>query len=165
MVFTWVYLLLLFEISVVAWTDFKREIIPNSWVIGNAGCAFLMLLFYPQYFPASWEMMLFPGGFVLIGFILFWLGIMGAGDSKYLASLFLLTPLEQQFIFFEKLIVSTLLVGSMLLALRLIKERGTIKAYLVSFHWKGIKQILRSRFSYAPVILIAWILLGLSYFG
>ncbi len=163
MLFTVVYALILLQVAVVAWIDFKREIISNYWIVTNGLIAFTLPFLLPSLYPLTWEILLFPLGFLIFGFVLFLLNIMGAGDSKYLASLFLLVPLEHQLIFFEKLVISTISTGAILLVIRIFKEGRTIKAYLLSSYWGGIKQILRSRFSYAPVILIAWILFGLSY--
>jgi prepilin peptidase CpaA len=106
--------------------------------------------------------LVFPVGFIAIGFILFLLNIMGAGDSKYLASLFLLTPSEYQMVLFEKIILSTILTGSILLLVRFFKHRRDLMAFIVNRHWKGIRDIMNSRFSYAPVISVAWVLLGIE---
>lgn len=163
MLFTVVYALILLQVAVVAWIDFKREIISNYWIVTNGLIAVTLPFLLPSLYPLTWEILLFPLGFLIFGFVLFLLNIMGAGDSKYLASLFLLIPLEHQLIFFEKLVISTISTGAILLVIRIFREGRTIKAYLLSSYWGGIKQILRSRFSYAPVILIAWILFGLSY--
>lgn len=162
MVLSVLYGLVLIQVLIVAWVDFKTEKISNYWVILNLCVAPLLYIFLPSDYVFSWEIFIFPVGFVVGGFILFLMNIMGAGDSKYLASLFLILPLEFHLSFFEKLVISTILTGAILLAIRIFREGKTIKAYLLSSYWGGIKQILKSRFSYAPVILIAWILLGIS---
>jgi prepilin peptidase CpaA len=107
-------------------------------------------------------MTLFPLGFIGIGFLLYLLNIMGAGDSKFLASLFLIIPLEFHLLFFEKLVISTVITGSVLITFKVFKNASTLKSYFISQYWKGIRDILKSRFSYAPVICVAWILLGFN---
>jgi prepilin peptidase CpaA len=111
-------------------------------------------------YQLSWNIFIFPLGFVLIGFILFLLNIMGAGDSKFLASLFLLTPSEYQFVLFEKIILSTITTGTILVGVSFFINRKVLVAFTVNHHWKGIRDIIKSKFSYAPVISVAWILLG-----
>jgi prepilin peptidase CpaA len=96
----------------------------------------------------------------VIGFILFLFGVMGAGDSKFLASLFLIIPLEYHFPFFEKLILVTTVTGSSLLIFKAVKNRREMGFFILTKYWEGLKQLVRSRFSYAPVIVVAWILLG-----
>jgi prepilin peptidase CpaA len=113
-------------------------------------------------YPLSWETLLFPIGFVVVGFFLFLLKIMGAGDSKYLASLFLITPGEFHAIFFEKIVGATIVVGAILLLFRGTQDFQRIKSYALSIYWKGIKETIKSNFSYAPVVLLAWILFGIG---
>lgn len=85
---------------------------------------------------------------------------MGAGDSKYLASLFLLIPPDRHMLMLEKLVYATLAVGIITLMMKFLRDFQKIKSYAFSTHWNGLKESLRSRFSYAPVILLAWLLLG-----
>ncbi len=85
---------------------------------------------------------------------------MGAGDSKFLASLFLLTPSEYQIILFEKILVSTIVTGALLLSFSFVRNRKVLIAFMTNRHWRGIRDIIKSRFSYAPVISVAWLLLG-----
>lgn len=87
---------------------------------------------------------------------------MGAGDSKYLATLFLLIPVEYHLLFLEKLILSTIVTGMIFLILKIIRSRKILGTYLIAGHWSGIKHLIKSRFSFAPVILLAWIFLGLE---
>lgn len=87
---------------------------------------------------------------------------MGAGDSKYLASVFAVVPPDLQMVMFSQLVNATILVGLFLISLKLAKDFQKIKAYALTTYWQGLKEILRSRFSYAPVILIAWLFVGLK---
>lgn len=159
----WLYGLLLAELTVVAWIDLQTKKISNLWSLGNIIGGILLLALLPQNHPFSWELFFFPVGFVLVGFCLFLAGIMGAGDSKFLSTFFLMIPVGFHFPFFENLLISTILVGAILLASRVLKDFPKFRAYLISRHFRGIRELVRSRFSYAPVILLAWILTGLSF--
>lgn len=116
----------------------------------------------PQSYPVTWEILIFPVGWIAVGFLLFLLGIMGAGDSKYLASLFLVVPLEEHVSFLEKIILCTLVVGGIILCFTIIRNFREFRAYTMTAYWGGIKSKIKSNFSYAPVILLAWILQGLE---
>jgi len=154
--------LILIELLIVSWVDFKTKKISNYWIMSNLIFATLLFSLGSHLYQLSWNIFLFPLGFIGIGFILFLVNIMGAGDSKYLASLFVVTPFDYHFIFFEKIIISTIMVGTILLISKFFKHRREMVAFTFNRHWKGIQEIIRSRFSYAPVISVAWILLGME---
>ena len=111
-------------------------------------------------FPFEFQALIIPVATIIVGFFLFLAHIMGAGDSKYLASLFLLLPWALQLKFFENVLLSTILVGGILLVTKVIMSFNKLKGYALSLYFKGILQEIRSRFSYAPVLLLAWLLLG-----
>ena len=156
----WVYILILIELVIVSWIDIRIKKISNLWFFINLGISLALYFLYPDYYYFTWTILIFPLGWILAGFVLFLLGIMGAGDSKFLASLFLLIPLEHQSLMFEKVLYSTLVVGFVMLTLKISKDFKNIKAYALSAYWQGFKESIRSNFSFAPVILLAWILLG-----
>jgi prepilin peptidase CpaA len=155
-----VYGLILVELMVVAWIDYKTEKISNRWVIVNGVLSIIFHLSFQNLYPLSWEVLLFPAGFIIIGFFLYLFHVMGAGDSKFLASLFLIVPLEFHLLVFAKLILATILTGVVLLSMRILRNWNKVKAYFLSHHWTGIKLLIKSRFTYAPVILLSWILFG-----
>lgn len=157
-----VFGVILLELMIVGWVDFRRAKISNNWILVNVVLSILSHLFLRPLYPLGLEVLIFPVGFVIFGFCLFLMGIMGAGDSKFLASLFLIVPLEYHMIFFERLVLTTIVMGLCLVVIRTIKNRTTIRAYLVSQYWSGIRSIFRSSFSYAPVIFMAWIFTGLT---
>ena len=99
---------------------------------------------------------------IVAGFVLFVFHIMGAGDSKYLASIFLLIPTPYHMLFMEKLLTVTIFVGTILLIMKFVKSAAKIKAYLMTFYLKAVQNELHSRISYAPVILVSWILFGIA---
>jgi prepilin peptidase CpaA len=157
-----VFLLILLQLIVVSWLDLKHGKIRNYWLLLNLILVPVFYLLMPQLYNLNWSALIFPGLMLMAGFLLYTLNIMGAGDSKYLAALFLLIPVELHWAFMEKLIVSTLAVALLLLSFKLFSRFSEIKAYLVSHHWEGIVRIVRSRFSFAPVILLAWIIFGIE---
>lgn len=151
---------LLLELLIVSFVDLRIKKISNLWSIGNV-LLFLILCLAGGRWP-DLSHFLFPLGMIAAGFVLFLLHIMGAGDSKYLASLFLLIPTENQLLFFERLLLVTIFVGTILVLLKFTKKAAKIRAYLLTFYFRGLQQEIHSRFSYAPVILVSWILLGAS---
>lgn len=162
MILSLVFALILVQLLIVGWIDYKTEKISNKWIAVNIAVSVVLHLFVRSLYPLSWEVIIFPVGFIVVGFLLFLMNIMGAGDSKYLASLFLIVPLEYQIIFFEKLVLSTVFTGSILLLYKIITQRQKLKAFFISRYWGGIKETIQSRFSYAPVVTVAWILLGFN---
>ena len=159
---SWIYFLILVELSAVSWIDLKIKKISNLWFFFNIVLGVILHFLYPELYVWEWATLMFPLGFIVGGFVLFILGIMGAGDSKFLASLFLLIPLEQHALMFEKVIYTTLLVGFVLLAIKIARDFKIIKAYALSAYWNGLKTSIKSSFSFAPVVFIAWILLGVE---
>ena len=157
---SWVYYLVLVELVVVSWIDIRIKKISNYWSLFNLLVGCLLHLLYPEAYPWQLASILFPLGWLIVGFGLFLVGIMGAGDSKLLASLFLLLPLKLQVPMLEKMIYSTVVVGIVMLLFKFARDFQKIKAYAFTSYWKGFFEAIRSRFSYAPVALLAWLLLG-----
>lgn len=157
---TILYSVILIELLIVGWLDFKYKKISNYWIGVNLGLSIICHMTFQSLFPLSWELLLFPVGFLVIGFFLYLLHIMGAGDSKFLASLFLVIPAEYHLMYFSKLVLATICVGFILLVMHLVKNTSKLKAYFIGHHWAGIKEIIKSKFSYAPVMLLAWLLFG-----
>lgn len=156
----WIFSFILLELIVISVVDLRTAKISNLWPLLNFGLVPLVYLLLPSTYQWDWSVLFFPVGFIVFGFILFLMGIMGAGDSKFLASLFLLIPAEEQWNFAEMLLYATMLVGSLLLLRTLLTKRSEVKAYIISHHWKGLFTLIKSRFSYAPVILLAFALTG-----
>jgi len=156
------FLLILAQLLIVSWIDIRTKKISNLWVPANIAIALIFYFLFPSSFPFSWQLFYFPLGFIVGGFLLFLVGIMGAGDSKYLAGFFLLVPVDLHFIFFTKLIIATMVVGAVLLANSIIKNFSQIRSFLWAQYWQGLRNIIKSNFSYAPVILLAWLILGVQ---
>ena len=156
----WLLVLFLIELIWVSWVDIKIKKISNQWFFAHAVVFGLLHFWQPLSYPFSTQTFLFPCGFLVIGFALFWVGIMGAGDSKFLASFFLLIPQSLHLLFFQKLVYSTFVVGFVMLSFKIARDFKVIKAYALSSYWIGVVTSIRSQFSYAPVILLGWLLFG-----
>lgn len=147
------------QLLVVAGIDLKTKKISNYWHLLNLIVGACLYIFVPD-FLFKWEVLLFPAGFILFGFLLFLGGVMGAGDSKYLSSLCLVIPLEFHLPFLEMLLMCTMVVGGLLLLYRILRDFRKLQAYAWSRYWQGIRDVIKSEFSYAPVIFLAWVFMG-----
>ena len=87
---------------------------------------------------------------------------MGGGDSKYLFSLFLIIPLQFHERMFEYLLYTTFIIGSFVLLTNLTSNLGQIVTSLKTGDYNEVKKYFGTKFAYAPVILIAWIWLGIT---
>lgn len=155
-----IFWLLMLELCAVAWGDVRTQRIPNLWAILNIALFMVLLLLLPEHYPFRWETFLYSTVFLLVGFGLFLLRVMGGGDSKYLFSFFLLIPGGLQPRALLLLLVSTMLIGGFLFLTNLGKNHEKIVAHIKSGYIKGIKECFGTKFSFAPVILLAWIWLG-----
>lgn len=158
----WIYCLILVELVIVSWIDIKIKKISNFWLLANLVLTISFHFLFPDFYHFEWASLIFPLGWIVVGFVLYVIGIMGAGDSKFLASLFLMIPLKQHAGMLEKVLYSTVVVGFIMLAFKIGKDFKKIKAYALSTHWQGFKESIRSNFSFAPVVLLAWIMLGVE---
>ena len=155
-----VFVFLSIQLLVVAYIDFKTRKISNMWILINV-IFFLVLTFvYPQIYVWSFSVLLFPAAFFIVGFSLFALNIMGGGDSKYLSSLYLLIPLKFQEVVFLYLLYTTVIVGSSLLLFNALKNFDRIVLLVKVGDTRGIRKIFGKKFTYAPVIFIAWMWFG-----
>lgn len=157
-----VYLFILIELLFVSWGDIKTNKIPNMWSLLNI-IAFAMLLFIsPGLYVLKIETFIFSITFLIIGFFLFLLKIMGGGDSKFLFTFFLLVPLVHQELTFHYLLLSTLIIGSFVFLTNIARNFEKITVNLKNKNYQEVKSCFGTKFSYAPVILITWIWVGWS---
>lgn len=143
------------QISVVAWFDFKTLKISNLWSILNFVLYLLCPLILPELYSYQLSTWFIPVLFIIVGFVLFKLNIMGAGDSKYLFSLFLLIPPQHHDLMLLVLLQLTCGVGVIMLSWRIISKWEEFKLIFVS-GVGSFKSIMGSRFTYAPVIMLSW---------
>ena len=155
-----IYLFILIELSFVAWGDYKTRKISNYWSILNIICFPLLVLLLPSIYILSANVFIYSALFLLIGFILFLLKVMGGGDGKFLATFILLVPISLQSQMLNLLLISTILVASIFLIKNLTLNFREIIRSLKEYDFITVKSFFGSKFAFAPVILMAWILLG-----
>lgn len=145
-----------FQLAVVAWFDFKTKKISNIWPLANLLLFIALPFLWPNLYQFQLTVWVVPLAFLLVGFVLFKLDIMGAGDSKYLFSLFLLIPQSLHEELLIRLLFITVIVGSCLLSWKLLRRWGQFKHALFSRE-QSLRSFIGGKFTYAPVILAAWI--------
>lgn len=159
-----VYGFLCLQIFLIALHDIKYKKISNQWSILNI-CLFVSFLFiFPESYQLSMDTVFYSLTFLGLGFIFYLFRLLGAGDSKYLFSLFLLTPYVWQDRLFYFLLISTMVIGGFSLLTSFVNNYEKIITYAKSGYAKGIGECLGDKFPYAPVILMAWLWLGVHVF-
>jgi prepilin peptidase CpaA len=155
-----IYLFILFELLIVSYGDVKTQKIPNLWAIINI-CAYLILVFIlPTHYSFNFSTFIYSIAFLFVGFFLFLIKIMGAGDSKYLFSFFLLIPASLHEVTLQYLLLSTVLIGVFMLINNIFKNFDKIILSLKNKDRAGLRGCFGTKFSYAPVILVTWIMMG-----
>lgn len=155
-----VYIFISIQLLFVAYIDFKTQKIANMWMLINFLFFCLLSAIFPTIYVWSLQAFFFPLAFLFVGFALYIMNIMGGGDSKYLSSLYLLVPLNMQETVFTYLLYATILVGSTLLLFNILKHLDIIIIHFKMKDIAGIKKIFGKKFTYAPVIFIAWMWFG-----
>tara|TARA_R110002049_G_scaffold49511_5_gene141612 strand:+ start:1457 stop:1951 length:495 start_codon:yes stop_codon:yes gene_type:complete len=143
------------QITVVAWFDFKTRKISNLWTILNLALYLLFPFILPEVYSFKLSTWFVPLSFILVGFILFKIDVMGAGDSKYLFSLFLIIPQAKHEQLLMTLLNFTAIIGCTLLIWRLVRNAKQVKLIVLT-GVGSFKDILGSKFTYAPVIMVSW---------
>ena len=155
-----VFIFLSIQLLVVAYIDFKTRKISNVWILINFIFFCVLTFLFPKIYVWNISALLFPLAFLFVGFTLFLMNIMGGGDSKYLFSFYLLVPLGFQEGVFLYLLYTTVIVGSSLLLFNALKNFDRIALMFRVGDLAGIKKIFGQKFTYAPVIFIAWMWFG-----
>ena len=155
-----IFLFLFIELVVVAYKDIKYRKIKNYWSILNIACASVVYFLFPDIYPLQLEAFQFSIVFIFVGFMLYMFNVMGGGDSKFLASFFLLVPYTLQVTFFYFLLLSTIVIGVFFLIKNTIHNREELFKSIKNNNLQGVKNCFGTKFAYAPVILLSWIYLG-----
>lgn len=155
-----IYLFVLIELIFVAVADIRTNKIVNAWSILNL--VFFLILIYvsPKYYFFKLDTFMYSGVFLLVGFVLFLLRIMGGGDSKFLFTFFLIVPLHLQEKTFEFLLISTVLVGLFTLITNVAKNFDRLAQAIKLGDGQAMKSCFGSKFAFAPVIFLTWIWIG-----
>lgn len=154
------YLYLFIQLIAVSFIDIKYRKISNYWSLLNIFLFFILIFAFPAYFKFSFSTFFYPLAFLGVGFLLFVLKIMGGGDSKYLFSFFLLIPEIFHEPFMLKLFYSTIVIGFSLLIYNTIRNFDKIYLSIRIMDVRGIKSAYGTKFAYAPVIAVSWIVFG-----
>jgi prepilin peptidase CpaA len=160
-----VFIFLLLQLLLVAYGDIKTRKIPNYWALINISIFALLTFLFPEQYRWEMKTFIFPIAFFFVGFILFMLKIMGGGDSKYLVSFYLLTPVDLHESAFLFLLLSTVIVGLFLLIMNALNNFEKILSAIKCMDITAIKEVFGTKFSYAPVILISWMWFGFENRG
>ncbi len=155
-----VYLFLFLELVFVGWIDLKYKRISNWWSIINLILFVLLMIFFPQVYAFKFATFFFSLAFLFVGFILFLLKIMGAGDVKYLFTFYLLVPSGYHENTFLALLYVTISVGVVLLSYNTLKNLNRLWYALIFRDVQMIKFVFGKKFSFAPIILASWIWFG-----
>lgn len=158
-----IFFFILLELVVVSYADVMYKKIKNIWSVLNIMMYLAFLLILPGEYFFSFSHWFYPLVFLFVGFFLFAVKIMGGGDAKFLATLFLLIPHFFHDKFLLLLLYSTVFVGLTMFLYNCYSGWATIKTAWAHRDVKLVKGVFGTRFTYAPVILIAWIWLGWEF--
>jgi prepilin peptidase CpaA len=155
-----IYLFLLVELIVVSYIDLSIKKIHNVWPLINIALFVVLTLLLPEDYRFSIKTLFFSFAWIIVGFAFFLVKIMGAGDSKYLFSFYLLVPHNLQESAITCLLYSTIAVGG---SLFLINTINNVDRLLIAYRLRDIgmvKGVFGKKFAFAPVILLSWIWFG-----
>ncbi len=157
-----IYIFLLIELMIVAWFDFKQRKILNLWSITNVLLGVLFLFSLDEY-VWSWNLIIFPFSFLLAGFLLFAIKIMGGGDAKFMSSFFFLVPANEHWSFSEAILLMTVAVGGISL---LVTYTRNYKTFITALRLRDARlffSLWGKKFPFAPVLLLAWGVMGYKW--
>ena len=157
-----IYIFLIIELLFVTYGDLKSRKIPNYWSILNLILFGTLAFLFPTIYIIKGEIFLYSFMFFFIGFALYLFKIMGGGDAKFLATFILIIPADLQALFFQSLLYGTIICAGLLIIINSIKNFSKIMEQLRYKNLYGVKSFFGTKFAYAPVILIAWILVGIE---
>ncbi len=160
----YLYSYFLVEVLVVAVNDFRTKKIKNIWSIIHVIAAGLLFLFHDA-FVFEFTFFKFPAILFGVGYILYLLKIIGAGDVKYLSTLLLLVPKKFHEEVIVQLLITTFFVGFLIVLLRVALKWKNLVLIIYTQSFFGDQASRKYKFSYAPVILITWLLWGWRNIG
>ncbi len=150
------YFSILVCLVAVAWIDFRTKKISNHWTLFNL-ISFVGLVAFSPLHHLNLHTFIYPVLILLTGFVLFTLNVMGGGDAKYISTLFLLIPQQWHAAFLERLVISTCLIACMLIIVNISRNYSKVIKEVQLRNLKGLSSCFGTRFSYAPVVLFAWL--------
>ncbi len=149
---------LFIELIVVAYYDFKNKQVLNIWSLLNILLYIVFLIIFSDIYTLTIKALIIPVTWIILGFILYKWNIMGAGDSKYLCTFFLLIPQTIQMEMLTSLAYGTLLIGLPLLTFNFCKNAKVIIILLRTKNYLSLKEYFGEKITYVPVVLLSYIL-------
>jgi len=160
MLHSFLYCFILIQLFFVSLVDIRHRKISNQWIYLNIVLFLGFLFIFPQEYSLTTAKLLYSFAFIVVGFILFLMNLMGAGDSKYLFSIFLLIPPQWSDYVLYSLFLCTMTIGGFSLLITIVKNFEKLIIFARLGHRQGIRECLGSKFPFAPVILMSWLLFG-----
>lgn len=157
------YWFLFLQLILVSVIDIKYRKISNTWFFINLSFFVSFLFIFPDIYSFNYSALKYSFGFIVVGLILFKYKIMGAGDSKFLASFYLLVPQVLQYPLFIQILYTTIAISAILFLVNVLKNFVRIKNAIFLLQPAGIKDLIGRKFTYAPIILLAWLGIGWFY--
>lgn len=155
------YYFLFLELIYISYLDIKYKKISNLWSIINIFLFIIISIVFREKFGISLRTFWVPLVFLFVGFVLFTLKIMGAGDVKFLFSFFLMIPQQYHEEGLLYLAYSTIIIGFFMIFKKVILNFSLLKYGLMMRDAKIIRSSLGGKLPYSPVILVSWIIMGI----
>lgn len=157
---TTVYIFLLIELLAVSYVDVIKRKIGNIWSLINVIVFFVLIFLIPDQYSFNAKSFSYSIVFLMVGFLLFLLKIMGGGDSKYLSTMFLLIPVSFQDIAMLSLIYTTIFIGAGIILINTVKNYKSIFESIKNRNLARIKLLYGKKLAFAPVVLLSWFIFG-----
>lgn len=158
-----VYLFLVSQLIIVSYMDIKIKKVSNYWILFN-GLLFVFCLFlFPNQYHFIFQTFILPIILLVFGFIFFKFGIMGAGDSKYLSSFYLLIPLSLQKEASIYCAYSIIAAGCLALIINTIKNTNNIIKAIKQSNISEIQGIYGNKIPFIPIVFLSWIWFGIDF--
>jgi prepilin peptidase CpaA len=156
------YIFLLIELVVLTQIDFKVRKILNPYILLNILLFFFFIFSLKPFYSLKLDHFGYPLLFIVIGWPLFKLKIMGGGDSKLLSSLFLMIPTSFQDYFLLNLLWVTILVTGFRFLINILGSFDKLKEGIKKKDFSEFQKNFGKKIPFTPIILIAWIWIGVE---
>jgi prepilin peptidase CpaA len=156
------YLFLMIQLIFVTYGDIKFKKIPNYWSLINLITFVVLAFLFPDIYELKLQTFFYSIVFISVGYALYILKIMGGGDTKFLATSYLVIPAKFQDQTFYLLAIVTTIIGAILFIHNTYRNWKVISDAIMIKDIKTFKNIYGRKFPFAPVILCSWIIYGLQ---
>ena len=160
------YLFLFFELIIVTYLDIRYRKIPNQYIILNLILYFFFISIFKENYNFTFGHYIYSIMFIVLGFIFFLhpQKIMAGGDSKLLASIFLLVPTSYHDLFLLNILWVTILVTGFCIILNILENLRNIIEHIRRKNYSKI-YAFGMKIPFTPVILLSWGWLGIEIYG